>query len=683
MLNRTGLGLIFLLTACASPQKVSLPEDKYLWLEEIEGAKALEWVETQNKKAVGELESDPRFKKTEDEIHKIITAKDRIPYVSIRNGELFNFWQDEKNVRGVVRKTSMKEYKKKNPKWEVMLDVDALAKKENENWVYKGSDCLPPEFRYCILKLSRGGKDASVQREFDMKTKRFVENGFSLPEAKSVVTWLDQNTLLVGTDFGPGTLNDSGYPSELRIWKRATPLTEAKTLYKCEKSDVFCRGVKVFAPEGDTTLISRSITFYTNQYFKVGSDLKLTRIDVPEESEIQDVFNGHYLFLLRKAWKGAAAGDLISISEKGDVQIVAKASGRGAIQAASRSRDAIYVSQLENVTSLLDRATLKDGKWISERVPLPELGSAEIGATSNYEPQVFFRYEGYLTPSSLYLSEDGVSKPVQIKSLPERFNAKKFMVEQFEATSRDGTKIPYFLVRQRGKAAPAPALLYGYGGFEISETPYYLAGVGKAWLEKGGSYAVANIRGGGEFGPKWHQAALKENRQKSFDDFAAVAEDMIKRGFTTAKQLGIRGGSNGGLLTGAVFVQRPDLFNAVVCQVPLLDMLRYTKLLAGPSWVAEYGDPSERKIAQFWLRTSPYQNVKPDVKYPRAFISTSTKDDRVHPGHARKMVAKLMEHGHPVLYYENTEGGHSAAANLKQRARREAQAYVYLYRQLM
>ncbi len=683
ILSRVVLGFVFLLTACASPQKSAVPEDGYLWLEEIEGKKALEWVEQQNKKSISELEADPRYKKTESEIHRIITAQDRIPYVSLRNGELYNFWQDTKHVRGILRKTTLKEYKKTNPKWELILDVDALAKKENENWVYKGTNCLPPEYTRCMVKLSRGGKDASVQREFDVKAKRFVEGGFVLPEAKSIVSWLDADTLLVGTDYGPGTMTDSGYPAELRAWKRGTPILSAQLVFKCKKTDVYCSGMKHFTPEGETTIISRSISFYTNEYFKVGPDLKTTQLDIPEESELHGVFKGHYLVLLRKGWKQAKAGDLVGVNDKGEVSVIATATDRGAVQGATRNRDAVYVTKLENVASLVERATFDGKSWSSQKVHLPDLGSAEISSLSNQESMVFFQFEGYLTPTTLYVSDDGVAKPAKVKSLPERFNAKNFMVEQFEATSRDGTKVPYFLVRSKDKKGPAPTLLYGYGGFEISETPYYLGGVGKVWLEKGGSFAVANIRGGGEFGPKWHQSALKDQRQKSFDDFAAVGEDLIQRGFTTAQKLGIRGGSNGGLLTGAVFVQRPDLFNAVVCQVPLLDMLRYTKLLAGPSWVAEYGDPDDSKIAQFWMRTSPYQNIKPGVKYPRAFISTSTKDDRVHPGHARKMVARMMEQGHPVLYYENTEGGHSAAANLKQRARKEAQAYVYLYRQLM
>ncbi len=683
MLIRFALGLIFILAGCASPQKSSMPEDTHLWLEEIEGKKALEWVEQQNKKSVSELEADPRYKKTEDDIHRIITAQDRIPYVALRNGELYNFWQDAKHVRGIWRKTTLKEYRKANPKWELILDIDALAKKENENWVFKGSNCLPPEYTRCMLTLSRGGKDASVQREFDVKSKRFVEGGFVLPEAKSVVSWLDTDTLLVGTDYGPGTMTDSGYPAELRAWKRGTPLLSAQTVFKCKKTDVYCSGMKHFAPEGDVTVISRSITFYTNEYFLVGADLKTTRLDIPEESELHGVFKGHYLVLLRKAWRQAKAGDLVGVNAKGDVSVVATATDRGAVQGATRTRDAVYVTKLENVSSLVERTVFDGQGWTSQKVALPDLGSAEVSSTSNHEATVFFQFEGYLTPTTLYVSEDGVAKPAKIKSLPERFNAKNFVVEQFEATSRDGTKVPYFLVRSKKQKGPASTLLYGYGGFEISETPYYLGAVGKVWLEKGGAFAVANIRGGGEFGPRWHQAALKDQRQKSFDDFAAVGEDLIRRGHTTPQKLGIRGGSNGGLLTGAVFVQRPDLFNAVVCQVPLLDMLRYTKLLAGPSWVAEYGDPSESRIAAFWQRTSPYQNIKPGVKYPRAFISTSTKDDRVHPGHARKMVARMIEQGHPVLYYENTEGGHSAAANLKQRARREAQAFVYLYRQLM
>ncbi len=672
-----------LLSGCAGTQKAAItPTDNNLWLEEIEGQKALDWVQQQNQKSLGEIESDARYKKVEGDILKILNAKDRIPHVALRGGELYNFWQDEKNVRGLWRKTTMAEYKKKNPKWDIVLDLDALAKKENENWVWKGSNCLPPKMTRCLLSLSKGGKDAVVIREFDVTTRKFVENGFNLLEAKTSLAWNNIDSLFLGTDFGPGSLTDSGYPAQVRFWKRGTPIASAQMLFKCEKTDVSCRAFKSFTPEGEATVIQRSMTFYTSQYFKVSSDLKITKMNVPEDVEYQSNFKGHDIFLLRTAWKGAQGGDLVSVNSAGEVQVVAKVSDRGSIQGAGRSSDALYVTRLENVTSQIDKVTWNGQAWISQKVDLPELGSADVVAMSELEPRVFFQYEGYLVPPTLYVS-DGNSKPEKIKSIPERFNAKGLTVEQLETTSRDGTRVPYFLIRNKSVQGPVATVLYGYGGFEVSETPFYMSAVGKAWLEKGGAYAVANIRGGGEFGPKWHQAALKEKRQTAFDDFVAVAEDLIKRGITTSQKLGIRGGSNGGLLTGAVFVQRPDLFNAVVCQVPLLDMLRYNTLLAGASWMAEYGDPTDSKIRDFWMKTSPYQNVKAGVKYPRVFISTSTKDDRVHPGHARKMVARMIEQGHPVLYYENIEGGHSAAANLAQRARREAQSYVYLYRQLM
>ena len=684
--------------AHGEPQRKPILDDPYLWLEEVEGERALEWVHTRNKECFDELESDERYGKFLSQAEKLLNAKDRIPYGSIRGEYVYNFWQDAEHVRGIMRRTTPESYRLAKPEWETVLDIDALAKAEDENWVYKGTAWLAPDYERCLIKLSRGGTDASVHREFDTVAKRFVEGGFALPEAKSGVTWLDRDTLLVGTDWGEGSLTESGYPRVAKRWKRGTPSAEATTIFEGRHEDIGIWPRVMDSGEETIALVDQSLTFFTGAYHVIGPDGKLASLPLQESADLAGFYAGRLLFTLREAWEvdgqTHAQGALLAINaavfqatgKLPSIETIYTPDERTSIEGVTVSRSGLYVTLLQNVKGRILRFSVnpQSGQWSSKLVPLPENGTVSISAAGPHSDKIFINYEDHVTPDRLSEFDAEANKFSTLKSLAARFDAGELEVHQHMAKSADGTEVPYFVIHRKGLKpdGSTPTILYGYGGFEISLKPSYSATIGKLWLERGGAYAVANIRGGGEFGPRWHKAALKTERQRAYDDFIAVGEDLAKRGITSPKHLGISGGSNGGLLVGAIFTQRPDLLNAVVCRVPLLDMIRYTKLLAGASWAAEYGDPEDPKMREAILRYSPYQNVFPDKKYPKVFIETSTKDDRVHPGHARKMVARMREQGHEVLYYENTEGGHAAGANLKQHARRYALEYVYFSRQL-
>lgn len=669
--------------------------DEFIWLEEVEGEKAIGWVKDRNEQAFKRLKDDPRFEGLRADAEKILTAKDRIPYGSLKGDTVDNFWQDETHVRGIWRRTSVASYRTADPQWETVLDIDALSTAENENWVYKGGSCLPPENRRCLVTLSRGGKDAAVVREFDAETKQFVENGFTLPEAKQSAEWVDGDTLLISTDTGPDSMTTSGYPRQVRLWKRGQPLSEAKLVFEAAKEDMGAWPAVSHRPEGTVMFVSRLPDFFTQEIRRVAPDGTATKLNLPLEIDSQGVFGDDLLILLRADWtvggKTHAKGSLVTVPltevEKGPARTVTALvapTETSAIEQVRSTKDAIYVAVLDNVTGKLLKLTRGASGWQTAEVAMPENGSLSITSTYDFSSDVLVNFDSFLQPSTLYLLADG-DKPEAIKSLPARFDAAPFTTEQRFATSKDGTRVPYFVIRSKElkQNGDNPTLLYGYGGFEVAITPSYLSPMSKQWVENGGVYVVANIRGGGEFGPRWHQAALKENRQRAFDDFIAVAEDLVATKVTRPERLGIYGGSNGGLLMGAVMTQRPELFGATVIAVPLLDMLRYHTLLAGASWMGEYGNPEIPEERAYIQAYSPYQKLSKGASYPEPFIYTSTKDDRVHPGHARKFAAKMMAQDHPVIYFENIEGGHSAAANLKQRAQNNAMLVVYLMQKLM
>ncbi len=684
---------LLLFTACQSNDMTSTEEDPYLWLEDVTGEEQLAWVRKLNSESTGELEASPLFKELKDRFRTILDSKEKIPMVTRRGDYLYNFWQDDLNPKGLIRRTTMEEYRKEQPLWDLVLDIDALARKENENWVYKGHVALEPDYKRTLLKLSRGGADATVVREFDLEKLEFVEGGFVLPEAKTSVDWKDKDTLYVSSNFGEGTLTESGYPRTVKEWKRGTPIDEAPTIYEGETKDVYI-SAHVARDHGFTyELINRAITFWTSEVF-LRRDGKLIPIEKPIDAEV-DTFKDQILLTLRSDWevKGTTwpAGALLATSFEDFLKggrnftMIFTPTPRTSLDSINATKNWLIVNELDNVKNKIYRWQIKDGEWQRETMDVPGLGTIDVwGVQPNDTDEYWLSLTDFLTPSSLYHGSIGKGQPTKLKSQPDFFKTEGLHIEQFEATSKDGTKVPYFQVSRKDLKLDGsnPTQLYGYGGFEISLLSRYLATSGVGWMERGGVYVLANIRGGGEFGPRWHQAALKENRQKAYDDFIAIAEDLIARKVTSPDHLGIRGGSNGGLLMGNMLVQRPDLFKAIVCQVPLLDMKRYDKLLAGASWVGEYGDPDNPEEWAFLKNYSPYQLVRKDVDYPRTLFTTSTRDDRVHPAHARKMVARMKEQGHDILYYENIEGGHGGAANNEQRAFMEALAYTFLWNEL-
>ena len=668
--------------------------DPYLWLEQVTDDKALDWVKARNAITRAELEKDPNFLTVRSQIQAALDNKDKIPAITKMGEFFYNFWQDATHPRGVWRRTTLDEYKKPEPKWETVLDIDALAKTDKENWVFKGSTCREPAFDRCLLNLSRGGADAVVVREFDLATKSFVKNGFTLPEAKSNVNWRDKNTLFVATDFGANTQTDSGYPRIVKTWQRGTPLSHAKTLLEGQKTDI---SVSAYAHNHlghHIEIVNRGVGFFDSEQYVIEGG-KLHKLDVPSKADV-GFFGGQLLITLRQDWQVAdkkyPTGTLLAIDfaafQKGNRQFATlfTPTERTSFIGATATKNYLLVQALDNVKSSLIEYQFTDNKWVSQPVALPTLGSVAVTALDDEKSDAYFMsYSDYLTPSTYLLAQAGKKEREILKSAPALFDASAYQFEQKQATSKDGTQVPYFIIHRKDMALDGnnPTLLYGYGGFQISLTPNYSPAMGLGWLQKGGVYVVANIRGGGEFGPAWHEAAMKEKRQNAYDDFAAVAQDLIKTRVTSAKKLGMQGGSNGGLLAGVMLTQHPDLFGAVISQVPLLDMQRFNKLLAGASWMGEYGNPDVPEQWAYISQYSPYQNVKKEVQYPNVLFITSTRDDRVHPAHARKMAAKMLDQGHTnVRYYENIEGGHGGAANNAQRADMTALQYTFMWMML-
>lgn len=680
------------------PQKTApkaVQADKFQWLEDVEGKKPLAWVTKQNAHSAAAIKAYKGFDTLVDNSLAILNSKDRIPYAERKGEYLYNFWKDETHVRGIYRRTSLAEYVKDEPKWETVLDIDAIAKADDVSWVYKDINCLAPKNDLCLVSLSRGGADAVEVREFNLNTKSFVKDGFFLPEAKSDLTWLNPNSVFVATDFGGKEgMTDSGYASVVKLWQRGDSLEKAKFIYQADKSSVAAGAQVLDDGESKVVLIGDYHTFYTASYF-VYDQGKLIDLNIPKDAEIKGYFQGNLYLQLKSALttvkqnlsQGAVVYAPIEslTSKQPQYQVLTAPDAHTSIAQVAFSKSAVYVNYLEDVKSKLVRFEPKANHvWQQTPVAFDANGSLKIFDIEQDRDDFFVDYNSFLVPSSLYEVEGKSLAITKLKSLPQQFSAEKFVTEQHFATSKDGTKVPYFVVMNKNLTLNGknPTLLYGYGGFEVSLQPKYSATIGKNWLEQGGVYVLSNIRGGGEYGPAWHQAALKHNRHKAYEDFEAIAEDLIKRNITSSPHLGIQGGSNGGLLMGAALTRRPDLYNAVVCQVPLLDMQRYSQLLAGASWMGEYGNP---EIAEDWayIKTySPYHNLDKTKQYPKAFFTTSTRDDRVHPGHARKMVAKMEAMGIDVLYYENMEGGHAGAADNKQTAELSSLVYAYLLQQL-
>ena len=668
-------------------------DDPYLWLEEVGSDRALDWARRQNDVTQRELAGGPAFTALRDRLQASLDAADRIPAVAKRGAWFYNFWRDAQHPRGLLRRTTFAEYRKEQPAWETVLDLDALATAEKENWVWKGQTWLRPDYDRCLVELSRGGSDAVVVREFDVVTKAFVSGGFTLPEAKNRVSWRDRDTLYVGADTGPDAMTTSGYPRVVREWRRGTPLSAARVVFEGAAKDVSVTAWATREPGFNREFVARTKSFYASERFLRTGDT-WTPLDLPEDAALH-AFREHLFLTLRSAWTtgGAThpAGALLVIrwdaflAGKRDFTNLFTPTPRSSLASLGFLRGHVILNALVNVRNRLHVLTPQaDGTWARAALPAPEFGSTTVSAVDEESDEYFLTVTDFLTPTSLHYGTVGRAGAEVIKRSSGYFNADGLEISQHEAVSKDGTRVPYFQVARPGapRDGTNPTVLYGYGGFRLAQVPAYTPSTGIAWLERGGVYVLANIRGGGEFGPAWHQAALQENRQRAYDDFIAIAEDLIARKITSPRHLGIMGGSNGGLLVGAVMAQRPELFNAVVCRAPLLDMRRYHRLLAGASWMGEYGDPDVPEQWAYISRYSPYQNVQAEKRYPRVLFTTSTRDDRVHPGHARKLAALMQAQGHDVLYYENIEGGHAGAADARQQASMSALAYGFLWQQL-
>ncbi|WP_166964224.1 prolyl oligopeptidase family serine peptidase [Yeosuana marina] len=668
-------------------------EDKYQWLEEVDGKKALEFVNNQSKATFEKLSKEKDYQDIYDKSLAIYNSNERIAYPTIRGTYVYNFWRDKDHVRGIWRRSPLENYTNGNPVWETLLDIDELSKKDDIKWVYKGSSGLYPDYSHFLIRLSKGGGDAVVIKEFDTETKSFLEDGFYLPESKGYASYVNENTLIVSTDFGEGTMTTSGYPSQVKLWKRGTPLKDAQLIYKGEPSDVSTNGYVMRDDEKGYIVIDRSPSFFTDLKF-IWTNNKIIKLDIPDDASTKGILNNQFIIQLKSDWtvnsKTYKIGTLLSLNFtellKGnkEVQVIIEPDEFSSISQVSMTKNKLLVNLLSNVISQLHIYSFDDGKWINEKVKAPDFGTISIVATNDLSDQYYFNFMNFITPSTLYSANASNNTFKVYQSLPAFFDASKYAVKQYKAKSKDGTMIPYFMIAAKDMKNDRtnPTLVYAYGGFEVSEQPFYSATFGTAWLEKGGVFVLANIRGGGEYGPKWHQDGMKEKRQNVFDDLYAVSEDLIAKNITTPKHLGVMGGSNGGLLVGVAFTQRPDLYNAVVCQVPLLDMQRYNKLLAGASWMGEYGNPDIPEEWEYIKKYSPYHNLKEGMDYPEVFFYTSTRDDRVHPGHARKMVAKMNDMGYKTYYYENTEGGHAGSSTNEQSAKMNAMTFSYLLMKL-
>jgi prolyl oligopeptidase len=674
--------------------------DPYIWLEDASGAKAMDWVNAHNAKAVSVLESDARYPTLYQEALTIAEAKDRIPAGRFLHGEIYNFWQDGDHVRGIWRKTSLASYQTAAPQWTTVLDITALGKAEGKSWVFKGANCVRPAQTRCLIQLSEGGEDAVTIREFDLATGKFVEGGFVIPKSKARVDWENENTLLISNAWAPGELTASGYPYIVKRLKRGQPLDKAVEVYRGAKADGgygVSPGVLRDAAGRTLSVLTRPLdTFRHETYVLTAKGAQ--RLAIPLKASVDELIDGRVLIRTEETWtaggKTFPAGSLAwttlaaLTADPAHLKptLLYSPGARESLDDTATTQGKLLVTVLDNVKSRAYVYTPNASGFSRTKLDLPDNATIRLSATDEHSDRAFVDVTSFLTPTSLWLADAASGALKEVKTTPPKFDASADVVEQFEATSKDGTKVPYFVVHRRDIKYDGsnPTLMTAYGGFQVSETPAYSATNGKLWLERGGVYVLANIRGGGEFGPKWHEAGLVEKRQVIYDDFAGVAEDLIRRKITSPRRLGIQGGSNGGLLMGVEFTERPDLWNAVVIDVPLLDMIRISKIAAGASWQGEYGDVNANpKAMAFWMKTSPYQNLKATVKYPEPFIFTTTKDDRVGPQHARKFAARMEEMHLPYLFYENTEGGHGSGADLKQQAHTQALTQTYLQHKLM
>lgn len=685
-------------TVAKAPPAAPDGGDPFLWLEEQTGARAMQWVNQQNARTLPILQGDPHYAQLYNDAYSVITAKGRIPYPSVLDGAVYNFWTDATHQQGIWRKTTFASYATDTPQWTTVLDLDALSKAEHKTWVNHGENCNWPKEYDCLLQLSNGGEDADTVREFDLRTDSFRPGGFTLPHGKQDVSWYNDDTIAVAREWTPGLLTKSGYPYVVKLLRRGQPLSSAVEIFRGKPTDVSDSASQVYDAQGDRlTLITRGVDFFhTETYLYNGTKAVLTGL--PLKSTIDGMVDGRIVVSLNEPWnvggKSFPEGAVVALSYaqfKSDPAhlhptLVRAAGPREAIDSVAVTRSKMILSIYQNVRGHAFVFTPQGATgWQVRQLDLPDKSTIYIADTNLHDNCAYIAVTSYLTPTTLWSVNADTGALAKVKALPSEFDASNDTVDQYEATSTDGTKIPYFIVHPKTMKLDGtnPTVLYGYGGFQVPLWPSYSGTVGKEWLERGGVYVVANIRGGGEFGPAWHDAGLKLHRQIVYDDFYSVAQDLIARKITSPRRLGIQGGSNGGLLMGVEFTQHPSEFNAVDIQVPLLDMLRIEKIDAGASWVGEYGSVSDPAIKAFWEARSPYANLKEGVAYPEPFVWTTTKDDRVGPQHARKFAAKLAAMDVPYLFYEVIQGGHGAGANPKQDATTSALEWTYFTMKLM
>ena len=668
--------------------------DPYRWLEDKDGARSLAWVEAENARTLPRLQGDPRYATFHAEALAIAAAADRIPMPELVGGRVLNFWRDADHSHGLWRWTTEADYATPAPHWTTLLDLDALGKAEGKQWVWKGHTCLQPEERLCLVALSEGGEDAVTYREFDLVAGRFVEGGFVLPRSKQDASWLDRDTLLVSRDWGEDTLTASGYPFVVKSVKRGQPLAAATEVYRGAATDQVSSGSSVLtdARGNRAVVLYRGVTFFGAERLLLTAKGPV-KLDIPLRTRPVGLIDGQLIFTTSDPWgavpPGALAAAPLAEVERGVLKprVIFAPGSRQSIASLGLTATRLILVVSDNVRGRgFVYTPSASGAWTSRPLALPDNATIGVAADSDRSDHAYLSVTGFLTPTTLYaLDAGGAGQPAAVKTLPAKFDASGDVVEQHEATSSDGTRIPYFIVHRRGAVldGTTPTIMTAYGGFEVPMTPGYSGITGKLWLERGGAYVLANIRGGGEFGPAWHDAGRKTRRQLIYDDFAAVAKDLIARRLTSPAKLGIYGGSNGGLLMGVEFNQHPELWGAVIIQVPLLDMERYEHIAAGASWIDEYGSMDVPEEAAFLRSISPYANIRRGVAYPEPYIWTTTKDDRVGPQHARKFAARLKEYGLPYLFYEDTAGGHSGDADIEQAARLQALQMTYFAQKLI
>ncbi|MFL6784064.1 MAG: prolyl oligopeptidase family serine peptidase [Sphingomicrobium sp.] len=689
---RAACAAILLSTVSAAAAPPVRP-DPNLWLEQVDGARALAKVKSWNAKTRAELEKQPGFAGYRSRALALLSTDKKIAEPDQLLGDkVLNYWQDAQHPRGLWRVSPLAAYAAGKPQWRTLIDIDAMSAADKTNWVFKGADCLSPAYVDCMVSLSNGGGDAVEVREFDLDKAAFIPGGFFLPTAKSNISWAGPDALFIGTDFGPGSLTDSGYPRIVKLWKRGTPLSAAIRIAEGEKADVSIQAYGVVDGDRIWPLLNRSVDFFHSKISHIAPDDRLVPTPLPDDAQINDITDGRVVASLKTPWRGRPAGALVAYSipdllagRSPAIETIFVPNAHQAIEDVAAGHSRVWVKYLDDVSGRLAAfSRAADGRWSSEVAALPDKSTVHLNAVSGRTDLAFVTVEGMLTPPTLFAVRPGAA-PAAVQPLPAQFDASNMVVEQNFATSPDGTKIPYFLVHRRDVTGPVPVLMHAYGGFEAAQTPSYLVWqpyrsgpLALFTVEEGKAYVLANIRGGGEYGPDWHNAVLRQNRQKAYDDFYAVGEDLIARGITRKGQIAVSGRSNGGLMAAVAIEQRPDLFGAAVIGSPLTDMKRYSHMLAGASWMGEYGNPDVPADWAFLGKYSPYQNLKCGVKYPVPFIYTSTRDDRVHPGHARKFAAKLEQCGDKFFYDEAIEGGHAAGIVPEEDAQRVALEAVYM-----